>query len=279
MIETLERQSQLEAVRASLIDPVIFVPTMGALHAGHAALIREAASLSKSVIVSVFVNPLQFENPSDLASYPKNLAADTRLAKDAGASFIWAPRYEDVYPGEIERVSAGALGSILEGASRPDHFDGVLTVVKRLFQSVRPAMAIFGEKDFQQLFLIKRLASSMGVEIITHPTVRDENGLALSSRHARLSPQGKKAAEVIYKALLAAKDSERAREAMERVLRSEPSFEIDYAEVIDESTFEILEDSNQDRSIARRALIAGWVEGVRLIDTLALKAISRGDRQ
>ncbi|MFN9955614.1 MAG: pantoate--beta-alanine ligase, partial [bacterium] len=115
-------------------------------------------------------------------------------------------------------------------------------------------------------------------EIITHPTVRDENGLALSSRHARLTSQGKKVAEVIYRALLAARDSQRPREAMARVLNGEPSFKVDYAEVIDESSFEILDESNQDRSIKKRALIAGWVEDVRLIDTLALKPTSRGER-
>lgn len=270
MIETLERESELEAVRSSLSRPVIFVPTMGALHDGHAALIRRAASISESVIVSIFVNPLQFEDDSDLANYPKTLVSDSQLARDAGATFIWAPRYEDVYPGKIERVSVGRVGTILEGASRPDHFDGVLTVVKRLFECVRPNTAIFGEKDFQQLFLIKQLASRMGIEIITHPTVRDESGLALSSRNSRLTPEGKKVAQIIYRALDAARDASSPREVMHALLAQEPSFRLDYAEVIDEATFEILDDSNRDPSITRRALVAGWVEGVRLIDTLAL---------
>ena len=270
MITTSERESELESVRAHLDSPVIFVPTMGALHDGHAALIRHAASLSSSVIVSVFVNPLQFEDPADLAKYPKTLAEDKALARAAGAKFIWAPTFDEVYPDEIEKIPSGKIGSILEGASRAGHFDGVLTVVKRLFESVKPDVAIFGEKDFQQLFLIKRLAKQMGVEIITHPTVRDENGLALSSRNRRLSESGRKAARVIYQALSAAKGSMTPKQTMEEVLRSEPAFTIDYAEVIDEENFEIIEDSNHEAGIKRRALIAGWIEGIRLIDTISM---------
>lgn len=270
MIEMLERESELEAVRNSLGEPVIFVPTMGALHAGHAALIREAASISKSVIVSVFVNPLQFEDASDLAKYPKTLDADREIAREAGAAYIWAPSFDDVYPGEIEKVPAGKIGEILEGASRPGHFDGVLTVVKRLFEIVRPSQAIFGEKDFQQLFLIRKLGEEMGVKIIMHETVRDENGLALSSRNARLTPEGKNAAQVINRALSAALGSLSPKAVMLQYLSTEPLFTIDYAEVIDEETFDLIDDGDRDSKIKRRALIAGWIEGVRLIDNMAL---------
>jgi len=270
MITTSERESELEAIRARFDAPVIFVPTMGALHEGHAALIRHAASLSSSVIVSVFINPLQFEDPADLAKYPKTLDEDKELARAAGAKFIWAPTFDEVYPDEIEKIPSGKIGSILEGASRAGHFDGVLTVVKRLFESVKPDIAIFGEKDFQQLFLIKRLAKQMGVEIITHPTVRDESGLALSSRNRRLSESGRDAAKTIYQALIAAKGSASPKQTMAEILRSEPTFTVDYAEVIDEENFEIIEDSNQDNGINRRALIAGWIEGIRLIDTISL---------
>ncbi len=271
MITTSERESELETFRARLDAPVIFVPTMGALHEGHAALIRHAASLSSSVIVSVFVNPLQFEDPADLEKYPKTLEADRALAIAAGAKFIWAPSVDEIYPGEIERIPSGVIGTILEGASRAGHFDGVLTVVKRLFESVRPDVAIFGEKDFQQLFLIKGLAKRMGIEIITHPTVRDESGLALSSRNRRLSDEGRESARVIYRALLAAMDSPTPKKTMEEILRSELAFSLDYAEVIDEETFEIIKDG--DKKSNPRALIAGWIEGIRLIDTISL-----GDR-
>lgn len=271
MIETLERESELEAVRNSLEEPVIFVPTMGALHAGHAALIRAAASLSNSVVVSVFVNPLQFEDPTDLANYPKTLAADVKVAQEAGATYIWAPRFEDVYPGEIEKVPAGRIGEILEGRSRPGHFDGVLTVVRQLFHSLRPQKAIFGEKDFQQLFLIRKLAEVMGIEIIMHETVRDQYGLALSSRNMRLSDRGRVAAQVISRALRAASESPFPRATLHEQLSSEPSFTLDYAEVIDEETFDLIEDSTVEPTISRRALVAGWIEGVRLIDTMTLK--------
>jgi pantoate--beta-alanine ligase len=146
-----------------------------------------------------------------------------------------------------------------------------LTVVKRLFESVRPDIAIFGEKDFQQLFLIKGLAKRMGIVTITHPTVRDENGLALSSRNRRLSKAGRDSASVIYRALIAAKDSSTPKRTMEEILRSESAFTIDYAEVIDEESFEVIDDGK--KSMNRRALIAGWIEGIRLIDTISL-----GDR-
>lgn len=271
MITMPQRQSELEAIRSTLEEPVIFVPTMGALHQGHAALIEHAASLSKSVIVSVFINPLQFDDPADLEKYPKSLELDRDLAMTAGASFIWAPTFDEVYPGEIERVPAGRVGTILEGAAREGHFDGVLTVVKRLFQSVRPQVAIFGEKDFQQLFLVRKLAASMGITIIAHPTVRDENGLALSSRNARLTREGKQAALVIYRALQEAKVSTNPQQRMEEVLRSEPRFTRDYATVIDEENFEVVADENHDDEISRRALIAGWIDGVRLIDNLSLE--------
>lgn len=271
MITTPQRQSELEAIRSALEEPVIFVPTMGALHQGHAALIERAASLSKSVIVSVFINPLQFEDPADLEKYPKTLELDRALAMRAGASFLWAPTFDEVYPGEIERVPAGRLGTILEGGAREGHFDGVLTVVKRLFESVRPQVAIFGEKDFQQLFLVKKLAASMGIAIVAHPTVRDENGLALSSRNALLTEEGKQAALVIHRALQEAKVSTNPQERMEEILRSEPRFTLDYATVIDEENFEVVADEHHDDKISRRALIAGWIDGVRLIDNLSLE--------
>jgi pantoate--beta-alanine ligase len=266
--------SDLQSVRAALASPVVFIPTMGALHHGHAELIRHGASLSKSVIVSIFVNPLQFEDPEDLAKYPKQLEADRKIALDAGASFIWAPSFNEVYPDEIERIPSGRIGTILEGASRSGHFDGVLTVVKRLFESVQPSIAIFGEKDYQQLFLIKRLAKEMGVEIIAHPTVRDENGLALSSRNARLSKEGKRVAAVIYRALTLASRSDTPHAAMHEAIANEKDFTLDYAEVIDEESFDLVGDENRDTTIQRRALIAGWVEGIRLIDNMKIESVS-----
>jgi pantoate--beta-alanine ligase len=270
MITTPRRESELDLVRATLTSPLIFIPTMGALHEGHATLIRHGASLAGSLIVSVFVNPLQFEDAADLEKYPKQIEADRAIALDAGADFLWAPSFDDIYPGEIERVPAGRIGSIFEGVSRPGHFDGMLTVVKLLFESVRPDIAIFGEKDFQQLFLVKRLANAMGIEIISHPTVRDERGLALSSRNTRLSPEGRESALIISRALNEAESATAPRARMHEILASESAFKLDYAEVIDEESFEIIDDGDLDPRRNRRALIAGWVEGVRLIDNMAI---------
>ena len=149
----------------------VLVPTMGALHKGHQALIKRARSLSKEVVVSIFVNPLQFENSDDLKNYPRSPERDIQLATLAGAKEVWMPAYEEIFPAEIKKLSAGALGKLYEGHSRPDHFDGVVTVVNRLFEIVKPQMAVFGEKDFQQLAIIKAMKGS--VEIVGVPTVRE----------------------------------------------------------------------------------------------------------
>ena len=195
-----------------------FVPTMGALHAGHAALISAACKRSSHVVVSVFINPLQFNDPNDLKKYPRTPDKDRELAIAAGASEVWFPSVEDIYPTNPELIKAGPIGEIFEGFSRPGHFDGVLTVVKRLFDLVQPDFAIFGEKDFQQLFLIKQMVKdfNLPVEILAHPIIRETDGLALSSRNIRLSPDDRAKAAIIYKALKAGRDH------MNEVLASEP---------------------------------------------------------
>ena len=242
-----------------------FVPTMGALHAGHASLIKRAHEFSDTVVVSIFINPLQFENKDDLAKYPRTPELDIELASQAGATHLWLPTVDEIYPGEVQKISAGALGDIYEGVKRPGHFDGVLTVVNRLFELVKPKCAIFGEKDFQQLTLIKSMKSD--VEIIGAPTIRDADGLALSSRNVRLSDP--KAALVIYRALLAARNErsiDAARTTMKEVLASEAAFTLDYAEIINEDNFEIAQQNDANK----RALIAGWVNGIRLIDNMPM---------
>ncbi len=240
-------------------ETVAFVPTMGALHAGHLELIKRARILSDEVAVSIFVNPLQFENPDDLAKYPRDIEGDTEKALSAGATRVWAPTYEEIYPSGIVKISAGELGQRFEGRERVGHFDGVLTVVNRLFQLVKPNFAIFGEKDFQQLFIIRNWVreNQIPVEIIGHPTVRDSDGLALSSRNQRLSEADRKSALVIHRALGAA-----TKEEMLQILATEPGFRLDYAEIIDEQSFEI---ANPDTA-HKRGIIAGWVKEVRLID-------------
>jgi pantoate--beta-alanine ligase len=243
---------------------------MGALHAGHQSLIKIAKELSDEVVLSVFVNPLQFENKEDLVNYPKTPEIDEQLAKDAGATLLWRPQFEDIYPGNEVKLSASEIGARFEGASRPGHFDGVLTVVNRLFDLVRPKYAIFGEKDFQQLFLIRKMTAQRhpDIEIIAAPTIREESGLALSSRNVRLSSSGLRTAQNISKALHAAATQTSLADMNAELARlSEvPNFKLDYAEIIDEETFD---NATVDTHKAR-AIVAGWVEGVRLIDNMAM---------
>ena len=259
-------------VLTDLNRPCAFVPTMGALHAGHQSLISKARELCDEVVVSVFVNPLQFEDKDDLAKYPRTPERDAELAEEAGATILWTPEYETIYPNEITKLSAGELGTKFEGVHRPGHFDGVLTVVNRLFELVQPRYAIFGEKDFQQLFLITKMAAELhpDIEIVPAPTIREISGLAMSSRNVRLSTQARTAADVIAQVLRKASENEDtsiARTALEEISR-EPLFTLDYAEIIDEETFELASEETEKR----RALIAGWIDGVRLIDNMAMKS-------
>jgi len=257
-------------VLTDLNRPCAFVPTMGALHAGHQSLISKARELCDEVVVSVFVNPLQFEDKEDLAKYPRTPERDSELAAEAGATILWTPDYETIYPNEITKLSAGELGTKFEGVHRPGHFDGVLTVVNRLFELVQPRYAIFGEKDFQQLFLITKMAAELHPDIVPAPTIREISGLAMSSRNVRLSTQARTAADVIAQVLRKASENEDtsiARTALEEISR-EPLFTLDYAEIIDEETFELASEETEKR----RAIIAGWIDGVRLIDNMAMKS-------
>jgi len=237
-----------------------FVPTMGALHAGHASLFTLAKKYSDDVVASIFVNPLQFESKEDLAKYPRTPEIDIEIAAAAGVTHLWLPRQSEIYPEGFSKQSAGPVGDIYEGKSRPGHFDGVLTVVRRLFDLVNPKVAIFGEKDFQQLQLIKTIAGN--IEIITAPTIRESDGLALSSRNVRLTPEGREAAKIIYQALSQSNSEDQLR----AVLASEPAFSLDYADFIDEKTFA----HAQSDTAKVRAIVAGWINGVRLIDNMPM---------
>jgi len=241
----------------------VLVPTMGALHVGHQSLIKIAKTKGEKVLVSIFVNPLQFENNDDLVNYPKTLEQDINIAEAAGATAIFVPNEQTIYPGKIEKISAGEIGNIFEGASRPEHFTGVLTVVKRLFDLVKPKAAVFGEKDFQQLFLINQMVAKLKlpIEIISVPTIRERNGLAISSRNIRLDKNGEKIAEVIYRAL-----SQPMIEQIRSEISKEPGFKLDYLEVIDETTFEMAKPDTKNK----RAIIAGWVNQLRLIDNIPM---------
>ena len=241
----------------------VLVPTMGALHIGHKSLIELAKKEGERVIVSVFVNPLQFENKEDLINYPKSLDSDINLAKAAGASALFIPSEDVIYPGDIEKIPAVGIGDIYEGYSRTEHFSGVLTVVKRLFDLVKPKAAVFGEKDFQQLFLIKQMVAQLGIpiQIISAPTIRDKSGLAVSSRNIRLGEDGEKIAQVISRAL-----TKQTFEQMQEEISNEPGFKLDYLEVIDENSFEKAKTGTQNK----RVIIAGWVNQIRLIDNMPM---------
>ncbi|MBZ9642529.1 pantoate--beta-alanine ligase [Streptomyces sp. PSKA30] len=206
------------------------VMTMGALHDGHAALVRTArehVGRDGFVVVTVFVNPLQFGKGEDLDRYPRTLEADLKVAEQAGADVVFAPAVEEVYPGGEPqvRISAGPMGERLEGASRPGHFDGMLTVVAKLLHLTRPDVAFFGQKDAQQLALIRRMVRDLnfGVEIVGVPTVREDDGLALSSRNRYLSPQERRTALALSRALFAGRDRHAAQEALRARAREVPS--------------------------------------------------------
>jgi len=237
-----------------------FVPTMGALHAGHASLFTLAKKYNADIVASIFVNPLQFESEEDLSTYPRTPEIDIEIAASSGVTHLWLPKQAEIYPEDFRKLFAGPMGDIYEGKSRSGHFDGVLTVVGRLFDLVQPKCAIFGEKDFQQLQLIKTISGD--VEIVTAPTIREADGVAMSSRNSRLTPEGRVAAQVVYKALSQSKSEVELRE----ILATEPAFTLDYADYIDENTFA----HAQADTHAVRAIVAGWINGVRLIDNVPM---------
>jgi pantoate--beta-alanine ligase len=253
------------------------VPTMGALHEGHLALIRRSAAENERTVVSVFVNPTQFNDPADLAAYPRDFDRDAQLAFDAGADIIYAPGVSEVYPeGFATTVEVAGLTDRWEGTARPGHFRGVTTVVTILINSVQPARSYFGEKDFQQLVVVRRLHRDLALpgDIVGCPTVRDEDGLALSSRNARLNSEQRKAAATIpetlfHMAALAGNgkfETSHVIEAGRAKLARARSIYVEYLTVADPDTLEPAE-----RIVPRsRALVAARVGPVRLIDNLEL---------
>ena len=256
------------------------VPTMGAFHPGHMSLVRAAASQCDVVAVSIFVNPLQFSSATDLARYPANLERDLAMAQGAGVGLVFAPSVEEMYPqGEPEtKVQPGRLADGFEGASRPGHFAGVATVVTKLLSLAGPCRAFFGEKDFQQLVVVRRLVADLDIdaEVVACPTVREPDGLACSSRNRRLGPEDRRAATVLFRALTAGREAlvKGARlaadleAAMAGVVAAERRARLDYAVVVDPVTLAA------PASLAGelRLLIAADVGPARLIDNLGVIA-------
>ena len=261
----------IAGLRERLADAasVALVPTMGALHAGHLALVRRAAELADTVVVSIFVNPLQFNEPGDLERYPRTLDADLALLPDD--VLVFAPSAAELYPGGESGtlVTAGEIGTRFEGASRPGHFDGMLTVVAKLLNIVQPTFAVFGQKDAQQVFLVRRMVRDLNIPttIDIVETVREDGGLALSSRNRFLSGPEHHAALALSRALGAAATSAGTREqallASREVLNDESGIDVDYLEIVDPATFLPVGD---DYRGAATAIVAAQVGDTRLID-------------
>jgi pantoate--beta-alanine ligase len=257
-------------------ERIAFVPTMGALHDGHLTLVARAKELAERVVVSIFVNPLQFNDATDLKRYPRDEAGDLAKLEAAGCDLAWVPSPSDIYrDGFATTISVAGVSERWEGEHRPGHFDGVATVVARLFNEVVPSVALFGEKDFQQLAVIRRMAGDLGLcdNIVGVPTVREPDGLALSSRNAHLSPDERAQAVVLPQALEVARDSIRAGETVAIALQEVKQalvdagfLRVDYVALVDAATLEPL-----DRAEGEMRLIAAAVIGsTRLIDNLAV---------
>jgi pantoate--beta-alanine ligase len=256
-----------------------FVPTMGALHQGHLSLVEKSLSNNDLTIVSIFVNPTQFNNPEDLEKYPRNLESDiAKIQTISDNVIIYAPSVDDIYEGNtiVKSFSFDGLENQMEGKFRPGHFEGVGTIVKRLFEIVKPTNAYFGEKDFQQLQIIKKLVEkeNFQINIVECPIFREKNGLAMSSRNERLSTNERNEASIIYKTLLEVKHKFSSESLLEialwvkQVFENQPNFKLDYFEIADEATLQTCETKNQDQK--RRAFIAVFVKNIRLIDTISL---------
>lgn len=254
-----------------------FVPTMGALHDGHLALVDEARRHSDVVVVSVFVNPLQFNVQADFDRYPRPIDADLAACERAGVDAVYAPTGAAMYPpGFQTHVEPGALADRLEGEHRPGHFRGVTTVVTKLFGAVRPHVAVFGQKDAQQLAIIRRMTTDLdlGIEIVGMPTVREADGLAMSSRNRRLDPAQRAAAVCISKGLRSAEallhdgvaDAGRLIAAVEAVVEAETLARLEHVALVDPDTLDPVEDVDRTALL----LIAAWFGDVRLIDNLLI---------
>jgi pantoate--beta-alanine ligase len=264
-----ETTAELRRLRDALPGPVALVPTMGALHEGHRSLVRAARQRAASVVVSVFVNPTQFGPGEDFDRYPRTWDADLAALAEEGADLVFHPGVDDVYPAGALGVTVdpGPLGGVLEGAVRPGHFAGVLTVVAKLFGLVRPDVALFGEKDYQQLTLIRAMARelALGVEVVGVPTVREDDGLALSSRNRYLTPELRRAAAALSAALRAGvaagpRGAEAVVAAAREVLGGTPELVPDYLELTDPDL------GPPPAAGAARLLVAARADTTRLLD-------------
>ncbi|MEO8041378.1 MAG: pantoate--beta-alanine ligase [Acidobacteriota bacterium] len=280
-MEIINRRQRMASISRKLRrenKTVSFVPTMGALHEGHLALVKEARAASDVVIVSIFVNPEQFNDKGDLERYPRDLTSDAALLAAYEVDYIFAPEDSEIYPeGFATYVYVEGVSEGLEGASRPGHFRGVATIVTILFNAIRPDLAFFGQKDAQQVAVIKRMTADLGfeTEIVVLPTVREESGLALSSRNRILSPEKREKASVIFAALREAKiafnrgerNAAKLIEIVQERIGGEPLATIDYVSIVDSRTLEPVEKVPETETLIAAAVRFG---NVRLIDNIVL---------
>jgi pantoate--beta-alanine ligase len=270
--------AEVRVLRRKLRSTVGLVPTMGYLHEGHLALVRQARNENSVVIVSIYVNPAQFGPREDFGAYPRDLDRDLDLLRKEGTDIVFAPPDDQMYPGEFSSwVDVEKVTERLEGASRPRHFRGVATIVAKLFNIVQPTRAYFGQKDAQQVMVIKRMAAdlNMDVEVVVVPTVRESDGLAMSSRNIYLSPKERQAATILFKALTLArqqrrtgeKDAEMIRQEMAALIGKEPLARVDYVSIADAETLEEL--NLLDRPAV--ASLAVRIGKTRLIDNMPLE--------
>jgi pantoate--beta-alanine ligase len=276
-VQIVRSSEELARARAALEGKLALVPTMGALHAGHMALIDEARRRADKVAATIFVNPTQFNDPGDLDRYPRQEAEDATKLEEAGCDLLWAPSVPDIYPdGFSTRVHVSGVSDRWEGEHRPGHFDGVATVVAKLLIATRPDVAIFGEKDFQQLAVIRRMVADLGlpVEIVGVPTVREEDGLAMSSRNALLSPGDRQKAAALFRLLGDLANSIARGAEADRVIENtigdlqQNGFgPIDYVAYVDGETLEPLSHFRE----GGRLIAAAFLGSVRLIDNIAVR--------
>jgi pantoate--beta-alanine ligase len=278
IIKTIKEMQRIADGAREKGEIIGLVPTMGYFHEGHLSLMREARRKSDLLVVSIFVNPTQFGPKEDFRSYPRDLKRDLRLAKEIGVDVIFFPAVKEMYPeGFLTYVDVGEISSILEGAARPSHFQGVATVVAKLFNAVKPHQAYFGQKDFQQSVVIKKMVKDldMDVEIIVLPTIREKDGLATSSRNVYLSQEERKAAPVLYRSLKVAEESIKAGERnsnkiikkMEALIKKEKLLKLEYIVITDSETLKEIKRIKGKVNIS----LAARIGRARLIDNIMVE--------
>jgi pantoate--beta-alanine ligase len=277
-MKVVEKINDMKRLRQQIAEPVGLVPTMGYLHEGHLALVRQARAENSSVVVSIFVNPTQFGPQEDFKQYPRDTQRDLALLEKEKADIVFMPSVTEMYPAQFNSwIEVGKVTERLEGASRPGHFRGVATVVAKLFNIVQPTRAYFGQKDAQQAIVIKKMVAdlNMNLEVVACPTVREPDGLAISSRNIYLNPQERQAAIVLYQALNLAhkswsqgeKDAERIRQEMIALIKRQPLADIDYVSIADTETLDELDTVSPPALVS----LAVTIGKTRLIDNIVLE--------